>query len=160
MARLDHQLKLRSAVLNQMEAHILGLRSAKHEKHGELLPGDLFSYLDTLEDWLFSTEAEEADYAALQAKWEEVQSKTDEWSKEFKVTIEADRKAKEAEMEAEAKQAQKEREGEEVDDEDHDNRRLPKKRRMEIVMKNKKEGGELFSDGNYSKLKKLWRESD
>jgi hypothetical protein len=39
------------------------------------------------------------------------------------------------------------------DDEDHDNRRLPKKRRMEIVMKSRltksmEEANELFEDGN------------
>ena len=35
------------------------------------------------------------------------------------------------------------------EEDDHDNRRLPKKRRMEIVMKNKAEANELFGDGNY-----------
>ena len=53
-------------------------------------------------------------------------------------------------MEEEAKKGQNERDTEEEgDDDDHDNRRLPKKRRMEIVMKNKAEANELFSDGNY-----------
>jgi len=149
MAQADEDLKARSATLNQMEAHILGLRSAKHEKHGELLPEDLFSYMDTVEEWLFSPEADDANNEALRAKWDEVQAKTAELSKEYNERIDAERKAKEAEMEVEAKQAQKERAGEEADEEDHDNRRLPKKRRMEIVMKNKKEGGELFSDGNF-----------
>ena len=154
MAKLDEELQLRSATLNQMESHILGLRSAKHEEHGDLLPAELFTYLDTMEDWLFSPEADEAGYEELLAKWQEVQDKTGELSKAYKDAMETDRKAKESEMEAEAKQAQKEREGDENegDEEGHDNRRLPKKRRMEIVMKNKNEGGELFSDGNFSKL--------
>jgi hypothetical protein len=151
MALADRELEQRSSILNQMESHILGLRSAKHEAHGDLLPSELFTFLDTTEDWLFSEEADDAKLEDLRTKWMEVQAKVDELSKEYKEKIEAERKAKEAEMEAEAKQAQKERVGEEVDDEDHDNRRLPKKRRMEIVMKNKKEGGELFSDGNFSK---------
>lgn len=156
MAALDQQLLQRSAILNQMESHILGLRSAKHQAHGHLLSQDLFTYLDTMENWLFSVEAEEAGLEVLQTKWNEVQSQTKELSVEYTQAIEAERKAKEEEMEAEAKQAQIERQGEEdaaggMDEEDHDNRRLPKKRRMEIVLKNKKEGGELFTDGNYSK---------
>jgi molecular chaperone DnaK (HSP70) len=152
MARADRELEQKSSILNQMEAHILGLRSAKHERHGDLLSPELFTYLDTTEDWLFSEAADDATLEGLQAKWNEVQAKTDELSKDYKEKMESERKAKEAEMEAEAKQAQKERQGEEQEDEeDHDNRRLPKKRRMEIVMKNKKEGGELFSDGNFSK---------
>ena len=153
MAALDQELHLRSATLNRMESHILGLRSAKHDKHGDLIPQELFTYLDATEEWLFSPEADDAGYEAFQEKWQEIQTKTSELSKEYNEAVESERKAKEAEMEAEAKQAQKEREGEEAgDEEDHDNRRLPKKRRMEIVMKNKKEGGELFSDGNFSKL--------
>jgi tetratricopeptide (TPR) repeat protein len=35
------------------------------------------------------------------------------------------------------------------DADDHDTRKLPTKRRMEIVMKNKAEANELFGDGNY-----------
>ena len=58
---------------------------------------------------------------------------------------------KEREMEEEAKLAAAERgsEGDGDDEEDHDTRRLNFPRRMEIVMKNKKEANELFSDGNY-----------
>ena len=56
-------------------------------------------------------------------------------------------------MEREAKLGAAEREAEAAlnggEEEDHDTRRLPTKRRMEIVMKNKKEATELFSDGNY-----------
>ena len=157
MAKVDEELRLRSSILNQMESHILALRSAKHEPHGELLPAELVTYLDTMEDWLFSPEADNADYQQLETKWQEVQDQTGEFSRAFTETREADRKAKEAEMEAEAKQAQIEREGEENgEDDDHDYRRLPKKRRMEIVMKNKKEGGELFSDGNFSRSGGLW----
>jgi molecular chaperone DnaK (HSP70) len=153
MEAQDQELHLRSATLNQIESHILGLRSAQHETHGDLLPAELFSHLDTVEDWLFSPEADDIGYEALQAKWQETEAKTSELSKEYTLAIDTERKTKEAEMEAEAKQAQKERDGEEAanngDEEDHDNRRLPKKRRMEIVLKNKKEGGELFSDGNF-----------
>ena len=151
MALADQELEQKSSILNQMESHILGLRSAKHETHGSLLSEELFTFLDATEDWIFSEEADSANLESLRTKWNEVQSRTDELSRDYKGKIEAERKAKEAEMEAEAKQAQKERIGEEEDEEDHDNRRLPKKRRMEIVMKNKKEGGELFSDGNFSK---------
>jgi tetratricopeptide (TPR) repeat protein len=64
--------------------------------------------------------------------------------------LQKEKEAKDAEMEAEAKKAQEEEAGgEEAEEDDHDNRRLPKKRRMEIVMKNKAEANELFSDGNY-----------
>jgi len=150
MVKDDQELEQKSSILNQMEAHILGLRSAKHETHGELLPTELFTYLDSTEDWIFSEEADNSTLQDLETKWTEVKSKTDEFSKDYNDKIDLDRKAKEAEMEAEARLAQKEREGEEEDEEDHDNRRLPKKRRMEIVMKNKKEGGELFADGNFS----------
>jgi len=61
--------------------------------------------------------------------------------------------AKEREMEEEAKEGAALREAEKAmngdDEADHDTRKLPTKRRMEIVMKNKKEANELFGDKNY-----------
>ncbi len=63
-------------------------------------------------------------------------------------------------LEEEAKKAESEREAEGGDGgDDHDMRRLKKGDRMRMVVKNKEEGNELFSGGNY-KVQQLgngWR---
>lgn len=48
----------------------------------------------------------------------------------------------------EARKAEAEREAEGGDD-DHDNRKLKMADRMRLVLKNKEEGNELFSGGNF-----------
>ena len=150
MAILDEEMHLRDDARNKIEAHVLEMRSGKHGKHGALLPSNLDSYLDELDDWLFSDEADSADKAAMQEKLQKTIDSTKDMCKDYFEALRAEAEAKEREMEEEAKKAQLEREGEEgIDEDDHDNRRLPKKRRMEIVMKNKAEANELFSDGNY-----------
>jgi heat shock protein 4 len=155
MAALDDDMQLRADTMNQIEAHVLEMRSAKHDtNHGSLLPAaELDKYLEEVEDWLFSEQADEATSEQMKAKWDETQQTTQELAKDYFAARANEKAAKDAEMEAEAKQAQAER-GDEAaadggEEEDHDNRRLPKKRRMEIVMKNKQEANELFSDGNY-----------
>lgn len=150
MATLDEDMQVRADTMNKIEAHVLEMRSAKHNKHGSLLPSTLDTYLDDIENWVFSEEAENATKDQVLAKLDSTLKETGEMAKDYLEAIKKDKEAKEQEMEAEAKKAQAEREGEpEGEEDDHDNRRLPKKRRMEIVMKNKAEANELFSDGNY-----------
>jgi molecular chaperone DnaK (HSP70) len=150
MATADEDAHITAETRNKIEAHVLEMRSAKNSKHGSLLPATIDARLDELEDWLFSVEAEEAPKEAMNEKLQLTIQTTNELCKDFFKAVREESEAKEREMEEEAKKAQKERDGEEEgDDDDHDNRRLPKKRRMEIVMKNKTEANELFSDGNY-----------
>eukprot|EP00934_Nitzschia_sp_Nitz4_P005816 Nitzschia sp. Nitz4//NODE_159_length_47236_cov_74.723851//560//2759//NITZ4_additional_000001-RA//1//CDS//3329531722//5806//frame0 len=148
MASKDKEQQERAHFLNLMEERILALRSAQHGDKGSLLDPALFPYLDELEDWIFLPETiDNASYADIQAKWEQVQEKIASMSSAYQAALDAEKRKKEAELEKEAQLAKAEES--EMDEEDHDNRRLPKKRRMEIVMKNKNEGGELFADGNY-----------
>jgi tetratricopeptide (TPR) repeat protein len=156
MATMDQDQHAKAYTRNQLESHVLEMRSAandKSNKHTVLLPSNLDSYLDELDDWLFSDEAETATKDEMATKLEATLKKTkQELCPAYFAAIQQEQAAKEQEMEAEAKQAQLERDGttpEEGEEDDHDNRRLPKKRRMEIVMKNKAEANELFSDGNY-----------
>jgi tetratricopeptide (TPR) repeat protein len=152
MESLDQDEKSKSNLRNKMEALVLELRSAKHGKHGALLPSDdLDSYLNGLDDWLFSDEADGADLETMTAKWDEINKQIKEMCSAYYEAIDTDQKAMEKEMEEEAKRAQLEDAANagDGDEDDHDNRRLPKKRRMEIVMKNKNEATELFKDGNY-----------
>lgn len=155
MAACDDEMQQRAATLNQLEARMLELRSAQYgSTHGGLLPDDLFAYLDEVENWVFFSEhAEEASNDDIQAKWDDFKSKTSEWSTLYQDAVDSDQKAMEADMEAEAQRAKLERDAAETGDEedDHDNRRLPKKRRMEIVVKNMNEGLELFDNGHYRK---------
>ena len=152
MKKLDQQLRAKADILNKIEAHVLELRSAKHDsKFGSLVPAaELAAYLDEVENWLFSEEADNASMDQAEAKWEETLNQTNEMAKDYLEAKEKEQASKDAEMEAEAKRAQAENEGNnDGEEDDHDNRRLPKKRRMEIVMKNKAEANELFGDGNY-----------
>jgi tetratricopeptide (TPR) repeat protein len=152
MEALDQEEKHKSDLRNKIEALVLELRSAKSGKHGGLLPGEeLDTFLNELDDWVFSEEADDANLEAMQAKWDETNAKVKDVCAAYYEAVDKDEKAKEKEMEEEAKKAQLEAalNGEDVDEEDHDNRRLPKKRRMEIVMKNKNEATELFKDGNW-----------
>jgi tetratricopeptide (TPR) repeat protein len=135
---------------------VLEMRSAKNEKFASLLPNNLNSCLDELDDWLFSEEAENATKEEMTTKSEATLHKTKhELCPACFAAIQKEQAAKELEMEQEAKRAQLERDGQHPpeegaeEEEDHDNRRLPKKRRMEIVLKNKKEANELFSDRNF-----------
>ena len=151
----DDELARKDDIRNRIEARVLELRSARHSEHGSLLPqGDDFgSYLDDTDNWLFSSECDGATVDEMEAKWRSV----DEWTSERCAAYLAAKKAesdeKESRMAAEAAAAAAEREAsagsDEDGDDDHDNRRLPTKRRMEIVQKNKKEANELFADGNY-----------
>jgi tetratricopeptide (TPR) repeat protein len=150
MTKLDEDMHLKAEAKNKIEGHILEMRSAKHGTHGSLLPSSLDAYLDEMDDWLFSDEAEDASKDAMDERLQKTMEKIKEMCKDYFEAMRQESEAKEREMEEEAKKAQLERQGEEVGDEDdHDNRRLPKKRRMEIVMKNKAEANELFSDGNF-----------
>ncbi|KAG7371350.1 Hsp70 domain containing protein [Nitzschia inconspicua] len=152
METLDLEEKAKSDLRNKIETMVLELRSAKQGKHGGLLPGDaLESYLNELDDWIYSEEADGANLQSMTDKWDDTNTKIKDMCAEYFDAVEKEQKAKEKEMEEEAKKAQLEEamNGGDVDEEDHDNRRLPKKRRMEIVMKNKNEATELFKDGNW-----------
>ena len=154
MATMDQDQHAKAYTRNQLESHVLEMRSARNDKFGSLLPSNLNSYLDDLDDWLFSDEAENATKDEMVTKLEASLHKTKhELCPAYFAAIQKEQAAKELEMEQEAKQAQFERDGqppvERDEEDDHDNRRLPKKRRMEIVLKNKKEANELFSDGNF-----------
>lgn len=155
MTALDEKMQQRASTLNLLETRILELRSAgRGSTHGYLLPDELFVYLDEVENWLFMGPAEEASNSDVIAKWEEIKKRTGELIEPYQQAIDDEQKAKEAELEAEARQAELARAfDDEVANEptDHDNRRLSKKRRMEIVMKIIKEGGKLFESGDYSK---------
>jgi len=156
MSQRDVQLLQKDEIRNHIEAHILELRSARHSKHGSLLPSsdDFTSYLDGTDDWLFSEDCDEATLEQMEEKWNSIQTKTQDVCGEYLAAKKDEADQKDREMEQEAQLAAAERQAEAAmngDDEveDHDNRRLPTKRRMEIVMKNKNEANELFSDRNY-----------
>ena len=155
MAMMDRDVQMvkKDEIRNQIESHILELRSARHSTHGSLLPSsdEFASYLDDNDDWLFSDECENATVEQMEEKWTQIQGKTREFCADYLAATQADAERKEKELEEEAKRAAAEQDAEAGDGEaeDHDTRKLPFKRRMEIVMKNKTEANELFSDGNY-----------
>ena len=155
MMNRDVQMVKKDEIRNQIEAHILELRSARHSTHGSLLPSsdEFASYLNANDDWLFSDECEHATVETMEEKWTQIQGKTQEFCADYLAATQADAARKEKELEDEAKRAAAEQDAEAANGdsevEDHDNRRLPFKRRMEIVLKNKTEANELFSGGNY-----------
>lgn len=150
MEAIDEEMAKLSDTRNKMEANVLELRSARHGKNGGLLPQDLDAYLTEVDDWLFSDECENADLAQMEAKLVEVMTKLKGMCAGYHEAIKKEAEETERQMQEEAERAKAERDaaGDE-DDEDHDNRRLPKKRRMEIMMKNKAEANELYKDKNY-----------
>jgi molecular chaperone DnaK (HSP70)/tetratricopeptide (TPR) repeat protein len=154
----DIQMVKKDEIRNQIEAHILELRSARHSTHGSLLPSseEFASYLDDNDDWLFSEECEHATVEAMEERWTQIQGRTQELCADYLAATQADAERKERELEEEVKRAAAEQDAEAAaanggdgEVEDHDTRRLPFKRRMEIVLKNKAEANELFSGGNY-----------
>lgn len=164
MAAQDRQYQLKAEIKNFIEAHILELRSARHDtKLGSLLPSssneEFTSHLDDTDDWLFSEACDSATVTEMEERWVAIQSKTKELCAEYLVAKQAEIDQKNREMEEEVKRAAALRDAEYAmsggpnddmeDQEDHDTRRLPTKRRMEIVLKNKNEANELFADGNY-----------
>ncbi|KAL3804156.1 hypothetical protein HJC23_013675 [Cyclotella cryptica] len=159
MSKRDEELVKKDEIRNQIEAHILELRSARHSSvHSSLLPtsDEFTNFLDGTDDWLFSAECDDATFDEMMKKWVEVKSKSEELCADFLEAKRLEAERKDREMEEEAKQAAAERDAEAMlngddgnDADDHDTRKLPTKRRMEIVMKNKAEANELFGDGNY-----------
>lgn len=153
MMERDVQMVRKDEIRNQIESHILELRSARHSTHGSLLPtsDEFASYLDDNDDWLFSDECENANVEQMEEKLSQIQGKTQEFCADYLAATQADAERKEKELEEEAKRATAEQdaEGGDGEAEDHDTRKLPFKRRMEIVLKNKTEANELFSGKNY-----------
>lgn len=155
MRERDVQMLLRAELRNGIEARVLELRSARSGRNGDLLPktDEFTKYLDDTDEWLYSDECEVATVEEMEAKWNDVRMKTEEMCAEFFAAEKERVMKKEREMEEEVIQAAADRAanggGDGDEEEDHDSRRLNFSRRMEIVMKNKKEANELFSDGNY-----------
>jgi len=154
MSQQDSQYMKADELRNKIEANILELRSARHSKHGALLPtsDDFTAFLDGTDDWLFSDGAD-ATLEDMETKWQSVESTINAMCAKYLKAKKQENDAKEREMEEEAKVGAALREAEKAmngdDEADHDTRKLPTKRRMDIVMKNKKEANELFSDKNY-----------
>jgi len=151
MANLDGEMARLSEARNKIEAHVLEMRGAKHGKFAAHLPDGavIDPYFNDLDDWLFSDECEAFGLAEMEAKLAAVLEKTNDLCGNYFEAVRKDAEKKEKEMEDEAKRGQAEREAEGEDaDGDHDFRKLPTKRRLEIVAKNKNEATELFKDGN------------
>ncbi len=157
----DARMLRRAEARNAIEARILELRSARGGRHGDLLPsyaGQFAAYLADVDGWLFSAECDEATPEEMESRWDDVRLRTEEmcsayYAAEREYSLERDREMEEGARAAAAERAAAEgwggADGGGNDEDDHDTRRLPTKRRMEIVMKNKNEANELFSDGNY-----------
>jgi len=158
----DVELLRKDDFRNRIESRILELRSAsRSSKHGSLLPSseEFMTYLDGVDDWLFSEECDEASLERMEEEWDKVRSRTDEMCGEYFAATRREVEERDRDMEDEARAAAAAEaaasalSSEENDDDDneadHDTRRLPAKRRMEMVLKNKNEANELFSDGNY-----------
>jgi tetratricopeptide (TPR) repeat protein len=162
MAAQDGQYQRKAEIKNCIEAHILELRSARHDsKFGSLLPSsnkEFTSHLDETDDWLFSEACDAATVKEMEERWVAIQSKTKELCADYLDAKQAEIDKKNREMEEEVQRAAALREAEYAmnggtddmeEQEDHDTRRLPTKRRMNIVLKNKTEANELFAGGNY-----------
>jgi molecular chaperone DnaK (HSP70) len=153
MLERDKQMIRRADSRNKIEARVLELRSAITSRNGDVLPktGGFVKFLDDTDEWLYSEKCDEATVEEIEAKWTDVRLTTELMCADYFAAEKKREMQKEREMEEEAKQAAAERgaEGDGDDQEDHDTRRLNFPRRLEIVMKNKKEANELFSDGNY-----------
>ena len=156
----DVRMMRRAETRNAIEARILELRSARGGRHGDLLPStdEFAAFLDGEDDWLFSNECDDATPQEMESRWDDVRSRTEDmcaafYAAEREYLLEKDREMEEGARIAAAERAAAEggggEDGEGNDEDDHDTRRLPTKRRMEIVMKNKNEANELFSGGNY-----------
>lgn len=153
MLERDKQMIRRSDSRNKIEARVLELRSAIMGRNGDILPktGGFVKFLDDTDEWLYSDKCDEATVEEMESKWTDVRMTTELMCADYFAAEKEREMQKEREMEEEAKLAAAERgaEGDGDDEEDHDTRRLNFPRRLEIVMKNKKEANELFSDGNY-----------
>ena len=155
LSEQDVKLMKKDVIRNQIEAYILELRSARHSKHGSLLPSseEFAELLDSTDDWLFSEECDAATLAQMEQKWTAIESKMKEMCADYFAAKQKEAEEKDREMDEEAKLGAALRDAEAAmngdEEDDHDTRRLPTKRRMEIVMKNKNEANELFSDKNY-----------
>jgi hypothetical protein len=78
MATMDQDQMRKAFTRNQLESHVLEMRSAgrDNEKHASLLPKNLDSYLDELDDSLFADEAENATKDETTTKLEATLHKT------------------------------------------------------------------------------------
>lgn len=153
LSQRDVQLLRKDELRNHIEAHILELRSARHSKHGALLPttDEFAALLDGTDEWLFSEECDESTPQQMEDKWNALETQTTALTGAYLAATRAEAAQKDREMEQAARQAAAEAAagGDDAEADDHDTRRLPTPRRMEIVLKNKKEANELVADGNY-----------
>jgi len=132
---------------NALEAMVFKWRDAPSQKHGELIDAStLGPALDKAEMWLWDNL--EATLEEVLAFSETLKNTVDAASKDFVAAQVADEKSLNAELEKSAREAEAERQANGEED-DHDTRKLPKKERMRMVLKNKEEGTELFKGGNW-----------
>lgn len=83
------------------------------------------------------------------AKLETAKKQAREMCASYYEALEKEKQEYERSLEEEAKKEQAEREANGEEDEDHDTRKLKKADRLKLAMKNKDEGNELFSCGNF-----------
>ena len=132
---------------NALEESIYKWRGASDRKHAELIDTSLLSSaLDGAETWLW--DHMDAALADVEAQRTQLQAVIDTATKAFVEAEAADVAKLDAELQAAADKEAAERAANGEED-DHDTRKLPKKERMRMVMKNKEEGTELFKGKNW-----------
>jgi len=101
-----------------------------------------------LEEWLYSDAGDKADLGTLTQRLDDERSFMRTQFPQYYEEHDKAKAAMEAQLKAEAEAAAKER-AENGEEEDHDRRKLKYPDRLRMVESNKKEGTELFKDGNY-----------
>jgi len=134
---------------NDLEALCFKWKEAVfHPKHGKLIDRTaLETVLSAAEMWLYDNC--EASMADVVAQTRDLEEKVAGLTADFVKAQAEEQSTVEAELDKIAKDAEAERQASGEADEDHDTRKLPKKERMRMVMKNKEEGTELFKGGNW-----------
>ena len=112
--------------MDSAEAFIFEMRSAPDRPHGETIDRSaLDAKLNDAEEWLYTTEAEEASLALMVSKQESLEADVRAVCSDYFEVVEMERLAKEKDLDEEAKKAAAEREAEGDDDRaEKDTRRL------------------------------------
>ena len=165
MVARDDGVKAVADKRNALETKILELRSAKNGKHYKLFEeksSDFGALLDDAEEWLWSDEAYAATAEVMQAKLDEMSAKAQDMVPAYFETIEKERLDMEKQLEAEAAAAAANDDDDDEAREDRlhaDTRKLKFGDRFRLVEKNKKEGTELFKDGNITHAAKRYKDA-
>ncbi|KAH8093587.1 peptidyl-prolyl cis-trans isomerase [Aureococcus anophagefferens] len=165
MVARDDGVKAVADKRNALETKILELRSAKSGKHYKLFEeksSDFGALLDDAEEWLWSDEAYAATAEVMQAKLDEMSAKAQDMVPAYFETIEKERLDMEKQLEAEAAAAAANDDDDDEAREDRlhaDTRKLKFGDRFRLVEKNKKEGTELFKDGNITHAAKRCKDA-